>query len=381
MRVAVVIPKYGSVGGAEGFAFELVERLADRKGIEMHVFSNQCHPGKAPVTYHHVPILRFPRFLRQISFAWAANRLINPYHFDIIHTHDRIFRMDLYSMHGIPHQTWIEEARQKRMTLFDRAMVGVEKKGLSSASCPLVLPVSHLVKDELLRRYDIPPSQIKVVHPGVAGERFSRLERTACRREVRQRYGLSEDDVVGLFVGMNFEIKRLGLVMKALAMSVTQSDQASSFKLLVVGKGDEWRYRTQANRLGIGDRVIFAGVRESVEPYYLASDFFVMPSVFDTFGMAVLEAMAAGLPVIISQKVGAKDLVKDGKEGFILPADPSPRELSEKMRCLLKSTARLEMGDRARIRARQHDWERVSNQMEALYRRVARTGPSEQSLD
>jgi len=375
MRVAVVIPKYGSVGGAEGFAFELVERLAGRNGIEVHVFSNRCHPGAAPVTYHHVPILPFPRFMRHISFAWAANRLIDPYPFDIIHSHDRIFRMDLYSMHGIPHQTWIEEARRKRMTLFDRTMVWVEKKGLSSASCPLVLPVSHMVKEELLRRYDIPESRIEVIHPGVGIEQFSSLERSAHRQEVRKRHGLSEGDVVMLFVGMNFEIKRLGLVLKALAISLPQADQASSFKLLVVGKGDEWRYRTEAERLGIGEQVIFAGVRENIEAYYLASDFFVMPSVFDTFGMAVLEAMAAGLPVIITEKVGAKDVVTDGKEGFVLPADPSPGELSEKMLYLRQNAACLKMGDRARIRARQHDWERVANQMELLFRQVVSMGP------
>ncbi|MDZ7698354.1 MAG: glycosyltransferase family 4 protein [Deltaproteobacteria bacterium] len=368
MKVAVVIPKYGSVGGAEGFAFELVERLAARQEIDLHVFSNRCHPGAAPVTYHHVPILPFPRFMRQISFAWGARRLINHHNVDVIHSHDRIFRMDVCSMHGIPHRTWITETRKKRMTLFDRAMVWVEKKGLTSPPVPLILPVSHLVKRELLREYDILESRIQVIHPGVALERFSRLDQGACRREVRERHGLSADDVVALFVGMNFEIKRLSLTIKALGATVGRAQQGDRLKLLVVGQGNETRYRAEATHLGIGNRVIFAGVRENIEPYYLAGDFFVMPSVFDTFGMAVLEAMAAALPVIITEKVGARDLIKDGDEGFVLCADPSYRELSEKMACLLRQEKRLKMAKHARIVALEHGWETVTNRMFGLYR-------------
>lgn len=368
MKIAVIIPKYGSVGGAEGFAFELVERLAVRRGIEVHLFAHRCHPGPAPVTYHRVPVLPFPRFMRQISFAWWVNRFVQARHFDVIHSHDRIFHMHLYSMHGIPHQTWIREVRGKRRSLFDRSMAWVEKKGLSGPPWPRVLPVSTLVKHELLRQYNIPESQIEVIHPGVALERFSNVDRAACRREVRTRHGLQDADVVMLFVGMNFEIKRLGLTVKAMAHAVDQGDQGRRLKLLVVGRGEERIYQREARRLGMGDRLIFAGVRETVEPYYLASDFFVMPSVFDTFGMAVLEAMAAGLPVIITRKVGARDLVEDGETGFILPDPPSVEDLGEKMVCLSHAENRSKMGGRARKIARQHDWVSVADRMEEVYR-------------
>ncbi|MFO7985884.1 MAG: glycosyltransferase family 4 protein [Desulfatiglandaceae bacterium] len=370
MKIAVVIPKYGLMGGAEGFAFELVERLAGRRGLKVHVFANRWRSGPAPVIYHRVPILPFPRFLRQISFAWFVHRFVRAQHFDVIHSHDRIFHMHVCTLHGIPHQTWIREVRQKRMSLFDRTVAWVERKGLTGPPGPLILPVSTLVKQELLRTYDIPESRIEVIHPGVAVERFDDAARTACRREVRTRHGLQETDVVMLFVGMNFEIKRLGLIIKAMAHAVDQGDQGKQLKLLVVGRGDEGPYRTEARRLRMADRLIFAGIRETVEPYYLASDFFVMPSVFDTFGMAVLEAMTAGLPVIITRKVGARDLVEDGQEGFVLPDPPSPRELGEKMRFLTRAENRLTMGTRARMTAGQHDWSKVADRVEGVYRRM-----------
>ena len=214
MKIAVVIPKYGLVGGAEGFAYELTERLAGRSGFEIHVFANQWRAGNSPVRFHKVPICVFPRFMRPISFAYFAGRGIGRENFDLVHSHDRIFRMDLFSMHGIPHTTWIKEVRNKRLSLFDRSAGWVEGKGVKRAGTPLIMPVSNLVKAELLRLYEIPEQRIRVIHPGVSTARFSSLQRESCRREIRRRHSLGQDDVVILFVGMNFRIKRLGLVME-----------------------------------------------------------------------------------------------------------------------------------------------------------------------
>jgi len=367
MKVAVVIPKYGLVGGAEGFAYELTERLAMGGRFEMHVFSNRYRRGNAPVIFHKVPILLFPRFMRQISFASFVQREIQRGGFDLVHSHDRIFRMHLLTMHGIPHAEWIREARNKRLTLFDRAMAWVERKGLTGPDMRMVLPVSGLVKEELLRAYSIPDHRIRVIHPGISEERFASLDRANCRRQIRTRHNLSESDVVVLFVGMNFEIKRLGLVIEGLAGLIQEKKEGISLKLLVAGKGDPLPYQALARRLGIAERIIFAGITREVEAYYLASDIFVMPSVFDTFGMAVLEAMAAGLPVVITQKVGARDLLTDGVQGFILKDPPKPIDLAAKIALLLDPERRTKMGEKARATALEHTWDRVADEMEEIY--------------
>jgi len=367
MKIAVVIPKYGLVGGAEGFAYELTERLAMRNRFEIHLFANRRRRGKAPIAFHKVPILRFPRFLRQISFAYFSDRMIRRDEFDLIHSHDRIFRMNLFTMHGIPHMTWTREARKKRPSLFDRSMAWVEKRGLNGSDTPMVLPVSGLVKDELLKQYDVPESRIRVIHPGVSTKRFSDLDREECRLEIRRRHGLSKNDMVVLFVGMNFEVKRLRLVIEGIADSMKRGRGESRIKALVVGKGDRAPYQRLARDLGIADRVCFAGVTRQVERYYLASDLFAMPSIFDTFGMAVLEAMTARLPVIITSKVGARDLITQGDQGFVLGEDPSPTDLGEKLSFLADRDRRLDMGERAHKTALLYSWESVANRMEELY--------------
>jgi UDP-glucose:(heptosyl)LPS alpha-1,3-glucosyltransferase len=367
MKIAVVIPKYGFVGGAESFAYQVTERLAERNDFDIHVFANKWLPGRAPIKFHNIPKITFPRFLRQISFAYFSKMRIRPHDFDIVHSHDRIFRMDLFTMHGIPHKTWIREARGKRLSLFDRSVAWVEERALNRPVTPMILPVSNLVKDKLLRLYDIPESRIRVIHPGVAIERFSALDRDACRQEVLGRHGLSQGDIIALFVGMNFEIKRLALVLEAVAELVGRGDRNSGLKVLVVGKGKKERYLNMARKLGILERVIFAGVTREVEKYYLASDIFVMPSVFDTFGITVLEAMAAGLPVIITKKVGARDLINHGIQGFVLEENPSASDLCEKFSFLLEKENRIRMGEQAKQVALRYTWDTTADQVAEVY--------------
>ena len=154
--------------------------------------------------------------------------------------------------------------------------------------------------------------------------RFERLNRERCRQEVRRSLGLEPSALLLLFVSMNFEVKGLDYVMQGLS-ALKRRGGPEIPVLFVVGRGNEGQYRRLAGELGIGENVRFSGVtgRENLDALYLGSDFFAMLSRFDTFGMAALDAMAASLPVVLSGNVGAKDLVRDGVNGFVVgdPAD------------------------------------------------------------
>jgi UDP-glucose:(heptosyl)LPS alpha-1,3-glucosyltransferase len=374
MKIAVVIAKYGLLGGAENFVFQLTERLAAREGLEIHVLANQWCRGNDSITFHRIPNVFFPRFMKPISFAYFAGKKIVAENFDLVHSHGWIFEMDFFTIHGGLHEPWIKEVRRKSMNLFDRAMARVEKRGVYAPRLKLILPVSSLLKEELLRFYDIPESKIHVIHPGISTARFSALDPERSRHEVRRRHGLSMSDLVVLFVGMNFEVKRLDLVLKAVAdLSVRMNDNPN-LKLLVVGKGKKERYIKLARDLGIVNQVVFAGVTQKVEEYYMASDIFAMPSRNDSFGMVVLEAMMAGLPAIITETVGARDLIEPGKQGFILSDAPSVSDVSEKLLFLLKNENRLRMGESAREVARRQTWESRVDQVAELYNEFEKRG-------
>ncbi|MCG2740680.1 MAG: glycosyltransferase family 4 protein [Syntrophaceae bacterium] len=375
-RIAVVIPKYGLVGGAEGFAAELTERLARDPRWEFHVFANRWIARSDRIRFHRVPVISFPKFLTTPSFAFFADRRIRKAKIDLIHTHERIFQADLFTMHGVPHRYWIREVRRKGMSLYDRATAHVEESLVHNPRCRLFLPVSGLTREIFLREYKVDPDLVRVVHPGVDPGRYEGLDRSRCREEIARRFKIAPDERVVLFVSMNFEIKGLDTLIKALA-ALTGKPSAPAFRLLVVGKGNVKKYQDLAASLGIGERVTFTGVIPGamLPTFYEAADLYAMLSAFDTFGMVVLEAMAASLPVLISDHVGAKDIVREGVNGFVIPGQAKTEEISQKLGTLLQADVRKRMGRAARETAREHTWDAAAGRIAGIYEELLARQP------
>jgi UDP-glucose:(heptosyl)LPS alpha-1,3-glucosyltransferase len=371
-RIGVVIPKYGLLGGAEGFAAALTERIAADPRFEVHVFANRWAASSGRITFHRVPILRFPRYFTSPSFAWFVRRRVaalGP--FDLIHTHDRIFAADVFTMHGIPHRRWVREVRQKGMSLFDRATARMEDSLVQRGGCGRFMAVSELTRRIFLEEYPVDPTRVTVVHPGIDASAYAKLNRDRCRREVRERFGIGPGDPVILFVSMNFAIKGLDHLLRGLAC-LRKRNPDGRFRLLVVGRGDEKGYGRLARELGMGDAVIFAGAvaRENMPEFYLAGDCYAMLSRFDTFGMVVLEAMAAGLPVLISGSVGARDIVREGENGFVLEAPGDDDAVADRIGMMLEGDAPERMGREAGRTARENSWETSVDRVLAVYEKV-----------
>jgi UDP-glucose:(heptosyl)LPS alpha-1,3-glucosyltransferase len=369
-KIAVVIPKYGLVGGGEKFVVELTERIARDFPCEMHVFANQWKQHSELIRFHKVPIISFPKYLTTVSFAWFVQRKIQEMGFDLIHAHERIFAADIISLHSIPHRLWVRDIRQKRFpSLFDRATIAVERAMVLNHDKTLFLPVSSIARDQFITEYPRVIGRVEVLHPGVDMSGFERLDRSQCRANIRRQFGLLETDTVLLFVGMNFELKGLDQVISALG-KIKAIPHDRPLKLLVVGKGDQNKYRKMAQNRGLGDDIRFAGIRkEKMEEVYLAADFYAMLSSFDTFGMTVLEAMAASLPVIVSPHVGAKDLVQEGVNGFIVAREDIDA-VSGRMLLLLDREKRMAMGINAQRVAQDHQWDIMAHNVMELYKKI-----------
>jgi UDP-glucose:(heptosyl)LPS alpha-1,3-glucosyltransferase len=364
-KIAVIVQKYGLVGGGERYVLELTERVAQNPHYEVHVLANEWLSASDRVIFHKIPILSFPRFLKPLSFAWFVKRKLAALNADIVHTHDRILEADVATLHGIPHRIWVKEVRKKSMSLFDRAAAWLETRLLTRSDCRKLLPVSGITKEKILLEFSVPPEKIEVIHPGVDLQKFSK-DRRQCRKKIRKQFGVEESDLLILFVGMNFEIKGLDTLLSAIASAKAVSD-SPKLKLLVVGKGNLKKYEGLSRELGLADDVIFAGVWEkNIEEIYLASDIFSMLSAFDTFGLAVLEAMASSLPVIISSHVGAKDLVEEGINGFIVEPEDADT-VASKILFMENKDIRCKMGSQAYEVALRQGWDNIARQILYLY--------------
>ncbi len=366
-RIAVVVPRYGLVGGGEKLVFELTERIAADQRWQVHVFANRWQRGTDAIRFHHVPILPFPRFAKPLSFALSAQKKINRCGVDLIHTHERILDANIYSVHGIPHPLWVKEIRRKRvMSLYDHTLASIEKRLINNLNCKQLLAVSSITAEKLNQAFDGIANRIKIVRPGVDMQPFQQWAKADCRMALRQQYGWRANDVILLFVGMNFEVKGLDRIIEVLSLAA-QTRPDAALRLLVVGKGNIGRYRQLADSMGVGDRVEFAGpVLTGIERIYLGSDLFILLSQFDTFGLVVLEAMAAGLPVIVSRNVGARDVVRNGWNGFVV----DPEEMAsmvEKINGLAIPDARRQMAINASETARAYSWDAMAGKVSTVY--------------
>ncbi|MFO7569536.1 MAG: glycosyltransferase family 4 protein [Smithellaceae bacterium] len=365
-KIAVVIPKYGLVGGAEQFVSQLTGRLHADHACHCSVFANRWEGGHPDIAFTKIPIVSFPKFLTTLSFAWFVRKRVLAGSYDLVHTHDRIFAADLFTLHGIPHRYWIENVRKKRPSLYDAATAWMEKKLVYEGGCRKFVAVSNLTKDIFLRQYSVDPEKVVVIHPGVEPRDYLRSDRKVARAEIRGEYGISENERVLVFASMNFEIKGLDAIIEALGLL---KNRGEAFRLIVAGKGNAAKYQRLAQKAGVDDRIIFTGrlAKDDLIRHYLAGDAYIMLSAFDTFGMVVLEAMAAGLPVIVSGNVGARDVVRESENGFVIDNPADTQDIAAKIQWVTDPARRAALSQAALTTARQNSWAVAAEKYSRLY--------------
>ena len=368
-KIAVIVPKYGLLGGAEQTTSELTGRLANQTDFVFHVLANRWQTSSTSIRFHRIPIFSFPKFLTTLSFAYFVQRQINRNNFSLVHSHERIFTADIFTMHGIPHRYWVHNIRRKKMSLYDLATDWVEKKLVYEGNCKKFIAVSSLTKDIFLQEYKITPDKVAVINPGVDLSDYPLHDKDSVRNSIRKELGIDFNEPVILFASMNFEIKGLDDILISLAKLKAQDKR---FKLIVVGKGNIKKYAKMAEEAQIISDVIFTGPisKENLIKMYLAGDIYIMLSKFDTFGMVVLEAMAAGLPVIISNNVGAKDLVQEGENGFIISNTSDSDYIAAKIDLLLDENIRRPLAEAAYQTAAQNTWNDVTKKYAAIYENI-----------
>ena len=367
-RIAVISQQYGTLGGGEIFAREVTERIARTGKFDMHVFSRKWESECREVTFHRVPMWGVPRQLIPTAFAWMASRMARRMGFDLVHAQSRVADADVFSVHWCPHAFWTRDILKRKPRWSDRLRMRLDEGMLRGAANRVYMPVSAFQQQIFQSEYGALPGEWRVVHPGVHPEAFAPEVLQPLRAPTRAALCLPADAMVILFVGMNFESKGLETIIRAVG-SLKSRTPSSRAHVLVVGKGDESRFRRIAAEVGCADTVTFVGAhREGLSRFYAAADVFAMPASFETFSMATLEAMAAGLPVVISDRMGVRDIVSDGVNGFVVPADDAVEPCVDRFEQLLQVRTRASMAEAARAEARRHAWDHVADAVAAVYR-------------
>ncbi len=318
MRIGIVC--YPTFGGSGVLATELGKALAD-KGHSVHFITYQqpvrLNVFSANIFYHEVRVPTYPLFDYPPYEVALASTMV-----DVILNHD----LDLLHVHyAIPHASAaymakkiVEEKGRKIPVITtlhgtDITLVGKDKTyapvvTFSINESDSITAVSDNLKEETFKSFKI-TKEIEVIHNFVDVKRFSKKPIDAFRKVI------APDGEKIIVHASNFrKVKRVQDVVKIFA----EVRKHLSAKLLMVGDGPERPFiENLARELGVFDDVRFLGKQDQMEEILVVSDLFLLPSDYESFGLAALEAMAAGMPVISSNAGGLPEINIHGVTGFM----------------------------------------------------------------
>jgi L-malate glycosyltransferase len=370
MRIGIVC--YPTFGGSGVLATELGKALA-QKGHQVHFITYQQPVrlnGFIPnIFYHEVQVPTYPLFdypPYETALSSTLVDVIKNNHLDLLHVH-----------YAIPHASAaymakkILEKEGKTIPVIttlhgtDITLVGRDKTyapvvAFSINQSDAITAVSNNLRDETYRTFVI-EKEIEVIYNFVDVQRFSRKPIDAFRKVI------APNGERILLHASNFrKIKRVQDVVKIF----NAVNKVMPAKLLFVGDGPERSTAEDlARELGIGDEIRFVGKQEQMEDILAIGDLFLLTSEYESFGLAALEAMAAGVPVVSTNAGGLKEININGETGYL--ADVGDVEtMSQQALAILKDDQTLKaFKERAAAQARKFDIHHIVPIYEKLYER------------
>jgi glycosyltransferase involved in cell wall biosynthesis len=385
MRIAMfyhAVIKKSAIGALHLRLLEATYREHDFTVFSI-LFENPC-PER--IRWVRVPIPKRPAALTFLAFHLVAplcywwHRFRRGVRFDVVQfvSSDLSFG-DISSAHfcnrAYLQRHWKESQSEgvRRLSHWALYRLGALTEPLAYRRARLITACSLGLKREIEEEYPFAHGKIRICHNGV---NVRRMQRPADfnREQFRSKLGLTQEDIVLSFTALGaFERKGLPLLLEGLS----RVDEPR-LKLVVVGGLADMvsRYRRRATNLGLGGRVILVGSRDDVRPYLWATDAFAFPSHYEAFPLAVLEAAAARLPLIVTDLNGVDEFLRDGMNGILI-AGGSAGDVQQALTRFLKMSAqeRRGMGTRARDAASYYSMERFVSSWRDLYEdfRTSRT--------
>ncbi len=313
MKIGLVRRGYSPTGGAEAYLKRFAQ-AASALGHECILFATKDWPkGEWPCAFKKIKHGEAP-----LEFALELTSADPKRECDVLFSLERVLACDCYRAGDGVHAAWLQRRAkyESRLRSWWRSrdnkhheLLKLEETMFKGESARAVIANSQMVKDEIVRHFEYPADQIHVIYNGVPPA-LSIEEAAAARAEVRKELGLQEQDYVVLFAGSGWD-------RKGLRYAVEAANEAAIAKpvLLVAGSGNP-------RKMPKSERTRYLGPVKGLARYLAAADAFILPTIYDPFSNASLEAMAAGLPVITTTANGFAEIIESGVEGDVV-SEPS----------------------------------------------------------
>jgi N-acetyl-alpha-D-glucosaminyl L-malate synthase BshA len=364
-------------GGGITVPYELAIKLADR-GHEIHVFTTSFCRKSFAERQKNIFINRYSTSFkilnRNISLSMLLESSRIKCNLDLIHIHVGHSPMDVLApllylkknntpMVVTSHADIGSYGGALRKLIYSFYYNLLIDRILSHAGI-ITSPSRAYACESILRKYK---EKVVVIPNGINLNDFNlRYSKDECRRILN----LHTMRKIILFVGGLEPRKAPDILIKAMAKVVKSAPDS---ELVIVGTGSmEKVLKNLVRSLGISEHVRFTGFVKNNEKvlYYRSADVFVLPSLYEIFGIVNLEAMACGVPIVASKVGGISEVIKSGVNGLLVP----PRDvdaLADAIMYLLENEViRKRMGENAKVIVKAYSWEKIAKMYEEIYRSV-----------
>jgi UDP-glucose:(heptosyl)LPS alpha-1,3-glucosyltransferase len=375
MRIALISRRFDAAGGGTERDLLTTGRIL-AMGHQLTVYADEVRGPAGDLTVRRVSVVPLGRALRFLSFGLRAARMARRSGTEMVLSFARVVNADIMRSGGGAHVSYVRAARRwqsermwtaMRLSPYHRAQIALERASFKSPKLVGSIAVSELVRHDLIKTFALHPSKVITLYNGVDLRRFAPGSDKSLARKIKGELGIAEHSSVIAFIGHGFARKGLGFLLEAWP-------QVDSRACLLVAGTDRAAesYHSRANQLGIGNRVVFVGPRGDVDRLLLAADGVVLPSLFEPFGNIVMEAMAAGLPVLCSRQTGASELVPPELHELVIDDPTDINELVARVNLLVRMGR--DVSRSAREAAEQFTWERYSAQLLAIVSNYGMSG-------
>ena len=358
MRIGLARRGYSSTGGAENYLRRLAVALEEAGHQSVLLAGPEWPRAQWPgAGCQLVAGARSPR-----AFADGIAQAMESGKCDLLFSLERLWQCDCYRAGDGVHRAWLQRRARaepawkswlRRWNPKHRQILALETALFAGQGAKSVIANSRFVRDEIVEHYHYPPEQIAIVYNGLPEEYFTLLndgwqERGAAARTALE---LGEADCAILFAGSGWERKGLRHALAAFEILTTEAPKPHPI-LLVAGRGNPKSYLARmASR--VRDKIRFLGPVADMPACYAAADLFVLPTLYDPFSNACLEALAAGLPVITTRANGFGEIMTPGDHGEIVDerASDFAQALATAMRKWLDPERRLQSREVCRQKA------------------------------
>ncbi|HAH08190.1 MAG TPA: hypothetical protein DCM05_16970 [Elusimicrobia bacterium] len=365
MKLAIAARTLAGLTGTETTVFEHARRFA-ALGWEVHLFAERLDAERARAcgaVPRKLLRWRWGSRLKRRLFAWLFERAVSGERFDLVCGHGDTLSQDVLSLHNCVHAA--HEAVHGTPLPASSGPGWMHARILREGRFRLLVANSGLMKQEVCARFGVAAGKIAVVHPGHDPARFRPEDRAALGPAARRELGVPEGAfLIGLITSGDFRKRGVALFLEALARAGLPDVHA-----LILGQESRLApYRELAAQTGLGGRIRFLPPTPKVERFYHALDVYCHPALYEEFGQSVQEALACGVPVLTSRRVGASELLTGSVYEGLLPDAPSVEGLRSDLSRLAKDAAlRSALSQTGPAAVRGNTWDSNFDKTRALY--------------